>query len=365
MLEMIWAFIKGDRHIYIPIGTGVLGLVIGYILWGLLFNPAPTNVNPSALSAQNQDVFLRSVAAAYAVNPQFEGFARFALEEFDNPAQALCSAINVANNPEGNSYDPAIGQSLSSMLPLLPPGANGDCSQVAEPEESGGIFSLWNCGLGLLLLALAGAGFYLLQQRRNSEMDDYDIESMTSRRPTEVPTDMPTLSTDSEGGETAEASNITAIASYRTTFVRGYDAYDDSFSIENVNGDFLGECGVGISESIGTDSPKSVTALEVWLFDKNDIRTITKVAMSDHAFFDDAIKAKLAPKGEPILAREEEVVVLETASLIINAKITELVYGDNPELPEKSYFEKFSIEISAWAQGDAVTSGGGGDDFGF
>jgi hypothetical protein len=139
------------------------------------------------------------------------------------------------------------------------------------------------------------------------------------------------------------------LARFQSNYTYGLDTYDDSFSIENANGDFLGECGVGISESIGTDTPKNVTAFEVWLFDKNDIRTVTKVIMSDHAFFDEALKAKLAPKGEPVLARENEVIVLETASLIINAEIKDMEYGTGT-LPPQSFFERFAIELSAWAK---------------
>jgi hypothetical protein len=69
--------------------------------------------------------------------------------------------------------------------------------------------------------------------------------------------------------------------------------------------------------------------------------------MSDHAFFDEAIKAKLAPKGEPVLARPNETIVLETATLIVNAAITELEYGTGA-LPPQSFFERFTIELSAW-----------------
>jgi hypothetical protein len=140
------------------------------------------------------------------------------------------------------------------------------------------------------------------------------------------------------------------IARFHTTYTFGNDSYDDSFSIENASGEFLGECGVGIAETIGSDSPKKVTALEIWLFDKSDIRTITKVVMSDHAFFDDALKAKLAPKGEPVLARESETIVLETASLIINAEITEMQYGTDNSQPPRSYFERMTFALSAWAK---------------
>ena len=71
--------------------------------------------------------------------------------------------------------------------------------------------------------------------------------------------------------------------------------------------------------------------------------------MSDHAFFDEALKAKLAPKGEPVLARENEIVVLETASLIVNAEIKSMNYGSGT-LPPQSFFDNFTVELSAWAK---------------
>ena len=88
--------------------------------------------------------------------------------------------------------------------------------------------------------------------------------------------------------------------------------YDDSFSIETSSGEFLGETGVGISETLsGSSEAKQVTALEVWLFDKNDIRTVTKVLMTDQAFTDDALRAKLAPKGEAVQLEPGKKIILE------------------------------------------------------
>ena len=68
-----------------------------------------------------------------------------------------------------------------------------------------------------------------------------------------------------------------------TTYVLGDDLYDESFSIDTQAGEFMGEYGVGVSEAIGVGEPKKVTSLEIWLFDKNDIKTATKVLMSQHA----------------------------------------------------------------------------------
>ncbi|MFN2243293.1 MAG: hypothetical protein ACK2U2_13465, partial [Anaerolineae bacterium] len=131
-----------------------------------------------------------------------------------------------------------------------------------------------------------------------------------------------------------------------TTYELGEDTYDESFSIETQMGEFLGECGVGISEMIGVGDPAKVTAFEVWLFDKSDIRTVTKVLMSEHAYNDEALRARLASKGEAVLAEPGSPFVLETTGLQVRVDVTELVYGDD-EMPDGSYFSKLTVELVA------------------
>ncbi len=136
------------------------------------------------------------------------------------------------------------------------------------------------------------------------------------------------------------------LATFRTTYALGDDLYDDSFSIESASGDFLGECGVGIGDVIGVGEPKKVNAFEIWLFDKNDIQTVTKVIMSRYTFEDGETRAKLAAKGDPIEARGGDVVTLQTASLTVEARIVDLNYGDSA-LPAESYFDRLTIELKA------------------
>jgi hypothetical protein len=138
------------------------------------------------------------------------------------------------------------------------------------------------------------------------------------------------------------------LAQYVTQYALGDDRYDMSFSIEQGNGDFLGECGVGISETIGVGNPDKVTALEVWLFDKNDIRTLTKVFMSDYCYNDPALRAKLAPKGEAVMIKKGEVVALTTQTLKVNARVIDLQYGSG-NLPQNSFFQQVKIELAAWS----------------
>jgi hypothetical protein len=127
--------------------------------------------------------------------------------------------------------------------------------------------------------------------------------------------------------------------------------YDVNFVIETPKAEFLGECGVAISEALDNGDPQRATALEVWLFDKDDIRTITKVMLSDYASQDEGIRGRLAPKGELVVMREGDVTELETASLRVQIKMREVAYGWEGEYPERSYFERVVLELTPMQKG--------------
>jgi hypothetical protein len=316
------------------IGLG-LGLLVGWGIWPVQW----TDAGPQHLSERDQQTYLRALADVHAFDNNRDR-VHDALGRWEEADQAICELAAESPDPAEVARFNSLAAVLNNqgcpgvvgVAPVVPPPAQPE----PEPVRTLGSLVL-PCLLGLLLVGLLGAIFLIWTRQQTSARD------VGHAYYSDMPEAPPMLS---GGGEDQRA---TPIARFQSSYSRGYDTYDDSFSIENANGDFLGECGVGISESIGADSPKNVTAFEVWLFDKNDIRTVTKVIMSDHAFFDEAIKAKLAPKGEPVLARLNETVVLETASLIINAVITELEYGSGP-LPPQSYFERFTVELSAWSK---------------
>ncbi|MCA9899191.1 MAG: hypothetical protein H6654_14780 [Ardenticatenaceae bacterium] len=315
----------------------IVGLIIGQTLFGWYLFPVEwTGAGPADLDPAERDVYLQTIADAYSYQPGNTGMVTNALRSWPTAGEAICEL-------RGRTADPAAQQRLDAIAMVQTGGqscgavsVDGTLPEVpAAAEENSNLGTILAL---LLVLALVGAGIVVVLNRRNSMMaEDDDVDTYYDNMPESAPT-------SSEEGVSA-----VPIARFQSDYVYGRDNYDDSFSIENSGGEFLGECGVGIAESIGSDTPKNVTALEVWLFDKNDIRTITKVVMSDHAFFDEALKAKLAPKGEPVLARENEVIVLETATLIINAEIKEMQYGAGA-MPPQSYFENFSIELSAWAK---------------
>jgi hypothetical protein len=197
----------------------------------------------------------------------------------------------------------------------------------------------------LLTLILAGVLFYVFVFRKRKTPKDLQPSIDEEGVGTEDDDGIEAL-----GGhprETYTAPSGTPISQFMTTFMIGDDVYDDSFSIDSPLGEFLGECGVGISDTIGVGDPKKVSAFEVWLFDKNDIQTVTKVLMSEHSFADQGTVQKLRAKGEPVLAEAGKRLILETATLQLEARIVDLNYGQGA-LPTNSYFDRMTLELAIW-----------------
>ena len=318
-----------DRPLVSGLAIGFLvGLVLGWFVigWGL-WPVKWKDTNPSMLREDFKKDYVQMTAVLYSYTLDDKA-ASDRMREWPEGDKYICQLANETS--EGIAQ-----QNLLNLAQVVSPGI--DCTEVEETplaEEGSPLIGqiALLCGVGLLAAAVVGVAIFFISRQRE----------MVPPEP-ELAEEEPAVSVPTSGGRTIP------LAQFPTEFNIGYDTYDDSFSIETASGEFLGECGVGISESIGIADPKKVTAFEVWLFDKNDIRTVTKVIMSEHAYHDDALRAKLAPKGEAVLARSDETIVLETASLIINARIVEMEYGSS-ELPPQSFFNRLVIELAAWAK---------------
>ncbi|GAG15265.1 unnamed protein product, partial [marine sediment metagenome] len=56
------------------------------------------------------------------------------------------------------------------------------------------------------------------------------------------------------------------LGEFQAQYHLGDDQFDASFTINSPKGEFLGECGVGISDALSTEGAQRVSAFEVWLF---------------------------------------------------------------------------------------------------
>ncbi|OGO26552.1 MAG: hypothetical protein A2W33_03795 [Chloroflexi bacterium RBG_16_52_11] len=334
-----------------PLFVGIAGLLIGLILgliYAWLINPVEwTDAPVDLLRPDLQEDYMRMAIDSYTVN-QDAALAQTRYEAIGENKENILAQIEAnpgEQSPQSIAAFKAVvttGVPAVATPPATTPGVTTPMvtsSVPAAPVEEEGGFPTWTivilliCVLGL---ALGGGLFYLLYWRNRS-----GGQASPAKREAQPAERQPEWTEYAAPGE--EPPTVQFMASYKL----GDDLFDDSFSIDSPTGEFLGECGAGISETIGVGEPKRVTAFEVWLFDKNDIQTVTKVLMSAHAFLDDATRQRLESKGDPVLAEPGSEIVLETQTLKLVARVVDMAYGDGA-LPEQSFFDRLILELSVW-----------------
>jgi hypothetical protein len=310
----------------------VLGLFVGLVVLGWWLTPVEyINTDFKKLSAANQSKYVKLVADAYAgTGAGNVDKAKAALAELGDPPGALQTALGDSTGTDSQAVN--LLSAATGIVPAAPAQQGGGLLQTLVPL----------CATVIFLAVAVGGAFFFLRMRGGGAPAAPKAAGRTSGASYST-----APSTTIPPSEMTFAPGEEPVSTFKTTYMLGNDLFDESFSVDDQSGDFLGECGVGISETIGVGDPKKVTAFEVWLFDKNDIRTVTRVLMSEHAFRDEALKSKLSAKGEPALARTGEVVKMETATLKVEARIVDMQYGSGP-LPPNSFFQQITLEIAAW-----------------
>ncbi|MDY0018963.1 MAG: hypothetical protein RBT47_03085 [Anaerolineae bacterium] len=333
------------------VGGIIVGLIIGLIFAWLIWPVQWRNGTPGHLRSDFQRYYLNAVADEYSLDRNTEAAREklgLNLAAKSSPwvkkpealQEALTSAIANAGTEE---HVTALGRLAQDLEVNIDTAQITPVAPVVTPEtEQKGISWLTILGLLLIVMALVAAAFYILtrinaqRQGQLSKPEGARAGAYGTMAPTE------------EGIETVEGEAGPPVSSFVATYMLGDDYFDPSFSIE-VGTDFLGECGVGISESIGVGDPKKVTALEAWLFDKSDIRTVTAVMASEYAYNDPTLNAKLSAKGEIMPIRPGLETTLETTALHVSVKVKELEYAQG-DLPTNSFYQRVSIELRAWVK---------------
>ena len=317
----------------------LIGLVIGIIL-GLVYGwvISPVEFIDGDIPQLRDDLktdYLRMAIDSYALNQD----AMLAEERYNRLGEdAITFLGEIEFNPDKQLVSDI--DSFHDVVELTSapvPTVEGFMEEFQPEEEKSTSSNILKWALLVtIVLAAALVARYFIGKRMSGDGQPKSAVSMADDITAKIDT------TDYSGKGEAPPMH-----QFVTTYVLGDNLFDDSFSIESAAGEFLGECGVGISEAIGVGEPKRVTAFEVWLFDQNDIKTVTKVLMSGHAYYDEAIRAELEKKGEPVLADPGVEFVLATNNLRIIGRVMDMGYGEGP-LPEESFFERLSIELSVW-----------------
>jgi len=327
---------NSSKRLFVGLAVGaIFGLGVG-LLVGLVFAyviaPAEwTNAGPQDLRVDYAAYYWELVAESYDEHGNLAEAQKQLGEWDDEKREAALERARVEAGPDIQMFMNTLESRITGIttVPSQTP--------TVEPTPSGrGAGSLLSFVGGGLLVIVALAVLALWGVRMRKRRGQLAARKVAEEAPEWVATMRP--------GEAAPS--LPVLGHFVTSYALGNDTYDESFSIETSTGDFLGECGVGISETVGEGDPDKVAAFEVWLFDKNDIRTVTQVLMSEHAFNDPELRDRLAPKGEAVLAQVNEPLILETATLRLEAMVTERVYGSGA-LPANSFFDRLTVELVA------------------
>jgi|JFJP01.1.fsa_nt_gi hypothetical protein len=325
-MQFVVAFLKKLPSVQIALFVG--GLVVG-LFWGYLVDPVDfIDATPSYLRADLQEDYLRMTIDSYSLDPNPDlAVARW--KALGTGAQQAFT--NIQTNPQ--KANPVIIQNYGELIKNV-------LSSEPAPADTSGMTTIQMVTLGfgtIVVLGLLGYGALYLYRLLGNRGSGEVTPSMQAVE----------ISRKAEKTNFEQMGLAPPITQTMTTYVLGDDLYDESFSIDTQAGEFMGEYGVGVSEAIGVGEPKKVTAMEIWLFDKNDIKTATKVLMSKHAFNDPSIRARLEPKGELVVVEPQAQVLLETATLQLLVTIVDLEYG-NGALPTDSYFDRITLELAIW-----------------
>ena len=318
-----------------PLVIAVLVLFIGIVLgltYGYVIDPVRwINQDMTMARPDLQQSYLRMVFDSFRINQDMQ----LALQRYDElgpHGRTALDALKAEPNADLGliaAFEQALAQRGEVPGAQAPGAADGGPNMLLTGALIVG--SLIVIGL------VVAAAFWLFRSNRRAP-EDMTPAMLAAEHSRSV-----------EKTDYSSVSQVPPVAQYVTTYILGDDLFDDSFSIDAPSGEFLGECGVGISETVGVGDPKKVTAFEVWMFDKNDIQTVTKVIMSAHAFNDPSLRARLEPKGELVQVDAHKQVVLETQTLQMIATISDMQYGQGP-LPPNSYFERVTIELAIWSK---------------
>lgn len=329
MMSMILELVGGRKTLYGVLVGFIVGLLVGWWVLGIWLLPVEwKDAAPVDLHSDYQKIFVSAVADSYSLHGNAD-LARTVLSE----RWEKKDLAKIIGKLKAEAADDAQAQRLDALAQALDLSPVESAEPAAKPPaEKESLVSklLPLCGVLAVVFIVVALAWSIMRLVRGRGEKGEAVPARETISP-EMAEIMPTG---------------TVLGHFITSYALGNDHYDDSFSVETDAGEFLGECGAGIGETIGVGTPDKVTAFEVWLFDKNDIRTETKVLMSTHAFNDESLRSKLAPKGEPVLAKVGQVVTLETASLQVTARVTEMEYG-NEGMPEESFFTRVSIELVA------------------
>ncbi|MCY3946376.1 MAG: hypothetical protein OXF44_08850 [Anaerolineaceae bacterium] len=335
-----------------PQRRSLLLMVLPFLLGlGWAYSISPTvyrDAAPAQLAQGWQNIWTQLLVERYrlAVNtavtsPEFnENLVRL-LSAVDDPV-SIVRSLGISDA----GFLPLVERAqLTSMAAPPEPSVQGD----VEPFVVGPVVIV----VGAIVLTLVNrlvlqptvvAGAQALWRRRPGSVSMPTVPSHLRRREPEA-----IYSGDTEAGQPVLR---------RLSVYQGSGAgYDDSWEIQAEDKAFLGECGVTAADD-GTHGMANISALEAWLFDKDDpVRSMTTIFATGIVVNDPTARAQLETRGNIVPLEPGATAYLETNALRLRVRVIDVVWGATGNAPSNSFLESATTEISVWHKGGFIDQG--------
>lgn len=351
------------------LGAVLVGFLLGWLVMGWWLVPVRwSEVYPNDLRGEVRGDYVEMVADSYQLTGEIER-AAVRLQYWQTPELAqLLTQRAEALERDGNGEGATRLRALNDDLRLSAP----EASPEPKPEEGGGSGIPWRTILlvaaVLFLLAVAavlvrqiGA---LWQEHRDrqehapeEEGDEdaaaYDAGPDVTVAVAETPPTFETQQPFEPEPASPPAGDVSAVGAGRVVeqeeavrerpqagreprmqtagppvriAFKGEIDFDETQTIQTAE-EYRGEYGVSISEVVGGSGGK-VRALEVWLFDKSGIRTLTATLLHPDDFNDEAIRRRFSSDNDIAVAlREGAMIRLSTETLAVTGVTKAVRFG--------------------------------------
>ena len=330
---------------FTTLALAVISFALGMV-WAYVISPTTfVDGDPVQLAQPWQDEWVRGLEARYVNrNAQIDAYILDLLAKVDSPEEIVLRT--------GLNADPEFTQLVqqaqlnAGTAPTRPTVTNNYIIPIVVTLAFGLIFAILKALWSLLIYPFIEPMISSRSKRVGDVEAAAQIKLIKERK-------------NLEKEMNAAAASSTEVSRYGTPIIRklsvyraGFGNYDDSFNIETEAGLYYGEAGGSIAEKVG----EGVSAIEIWMFDKDEfVNTPTAVIASAHIFNDPLARTKLEAKGHVVIAQAGQKVILETKALYLEARIQSVDYDPTAPIPN-SVFISMNVEVIAWSKANVSST---------
>ena len=135
-----------------------------------------------------------------------------------------------------------------------------------------------------------------------------------------------------------EPPSLEDVGTFEANYAFGIQSYDESFTVSSTDGSLLGACGMGINESLdrAAGDTDQVRLLEVWLYDRSAVRSVSQPLVSpgfDFSLLNDRADNGNAETFAPLELTPGLTCTLKSRDIVLECTVKSVTFLDGAKTP--------------------------------